>query len=765
MASLDLPPVPPAEGETFNHLKVLVSSLFSSPGSLISGAVAAFATGAICLYATSHVVFVDWLLMSVLLNIYRLSYLRFFRDASDSITTISQLKYYERHFVIGATLQSLSLGVCAALAILLTDNAAAQIASVASAIAFCAGFVARNAARPRFVTAQLLLTTAPMILAFFISDAPAFALIGVFSVLFVTSNVVQTRSVHSNLMALSRATQSEKVLTQAVKDKNRTLGIALANMSQGLAMFDDDGRLTLANDRFMALLASDGDLNVRTLPAGQLASLLVARGVLSREAARMLHNGWKTMQGENRSVRFDLKSIHDAVLDVILSPVDDGGFLMTVEDVTLARRAQAKIEHLARFDELTGLLNRHEANARLTRRCVTQEPFLVAYLDIARFKEINDRFGHELGDQVLQAVGKRLSGFVKDDGFVGRLGGDEFILVLDSRDHAHAAKLLLRVAASLEKPFHIAGRSLKAPARIGFSMFPEHGTDALVLQRSADLALYRSKVSKSVGPMLYETEMGQTAARLRDMEEDLRKALVHGGLELYYQPIIELGSKRIVSFEALMRWKHPVRGFVPPSEFIPVAESTNLIIELGEWAIQEAARSIAAWPSHISVAVNVSPIQFAQGDRLIEVVQSALSSAGISPQQLTLEVTESVLIDDTGTVRDTMIKLNALGIKCALDDFGTGYSSLGYLASFPFYCVKIDRCFVKDVEDSRGSRATVEAVCHLAQTLGILTVAEGIEEEGQGVVLTSIGVDRAQGYFYGRPAPWAEVSEKLLKAA
>ncbi|HRK23485.1 MAG TPA: EAL domain-containing protein [Beijerinckiaceae bacterium] len=753
-----------AAEESFDKVKVLVSSLFSSPASLASGAVAALATGAICLYASGEILFVYWLIAALAINLYRLAFTRFFNTAVGDITTIAMLRYYERHFVVGAMLQSLLMGTAAVIAILMTHSDAAQIASVTSAIAFSSGFVARNAARPRFVAAQLLVTVGPLTVAFFMSSMPDYNLIGLFAILFIVSNVVQTRSVHRNLVALSVATAREKELTQAVREKNRMLDIALAHMSQGLALFDEAGRLTVSNQRFLDFLSVSDAGNTHALPANQLASLLVVRGVLDRVSARALHKAWTDMQQNGGRPRFDLSLKSGHILDVILTPVEGGGFLMTSEDVTAARKAQARIEHLARFDDLTGLLNRHEANVRLSQWCDRPNSFAVAYLDICQFKEINGRFGHEAGDLTLQAVGRRLQSFVRDDGFVGRLGGDEFIVVLDVTDSAHAMRLLSRLSQSLERPIMIEGRSLKAPVKIGFSMFPDHGTTALQLQRAADLALYRAK-EKSIGPMAYLTEMGQAAARLRDMEEDLRKALVKGGLELYYQPIIDLNTKTIVSFEALMRWKHPERGFIPPSEFIPVAESTNLIVELGEWAIHEAARSIATWPRHVSVAVNVSPIQFASGERLLEVVRSALAESGIPASQLTLEVTESVLIDDSGSVRDTMIKLRDMGVKCALDDFGTGYSSLSYLASFPFYCVKIDRCFVKDIEASRASRATVEAVCHLARSLGIQTVAEGIEEAAQGDVLAQIGVNRGQGYHYGRPAPWSEASARLSQAA
>jgi diguanylate cyclase (GGDEF)-like protein len=750
--------------ESFEQVKVLVSSLFSSPGSLASGAVAALATGVICLYASGEVLFTYWVAAALAINLYRLSFCRFFQDAVPSIKTIDRLRYYEWHFVLGATLQSLLMGVAPVIAILVTDNPVAQIASVASAIAFSAGFAARNAARPRFVTAQLLFTILPLSAAFFVTDAPDYGLIGVFALLFVVSNIVQARSVHQNLVALSNSTAREKDLTEAIHEKNRTLDIALAHMSQGLAMFNDDGCMKISNQRFHDLFLVNGDIQVQSLPVRQLVSLLVVRGVIDRDAARDLHRGWCQMQEANQQVRFDLATKSDAILDIILTPVEGGGFLMTAEDVTLARRAQARIEHLARFDELTGLLNRHETNARLTQWCARSKPFTVAYLDVCRFKDVNDRFGHELGDQLLQAVGRRLQSFVKDDGFVGRLGGDEFVLVLDAETADTAQRLLNRLAVSLEKPMAISGRSIKAPVKVGYSMFPAHGMTAVALQRSADLALYRAKAKGNL-PLVYDPEMGQAAQRLLDMEEDLRKALSKGGLELFYQPILNLQTKDVVSFEALMRWKHPERGYIPPVEFIPVAESTNLIVELGEWAIHEAARAIATWPGPVSVAVNVSPIQFAQGDRLIEVVRSALAKANIAPGKLTLEVTESVLIDETGSVLQTMEKLKDMGIKCALDDFGTGYSSLSYLASFPFYCVKIDRCFVKDVESSKASKATVEAVCHLARNLGIQTVAEGIEEATQGEMLAQIGVDRGQGYHYGRPVPWHEASAKLAKAA
>jgi diguanylate cyclase (GGDEF)-like protein len=438
------------------------------------------------------------------------------------------------------------------------------------------------------------------------------------------------------------------------------------------------------------------------------------------------------------------------------------GFVGHGSDLTEKRRTEAEITRLALHDGLTGLANRERMKAALDGTLSTTgagyRANALLLLDLDRFKAVNDTLGHQTGDTLLQQVAQRLIRCIGDTGLVGRLGGDEFqVLLCGEGNRDRIADLSREVIASLSQPYFIGGSSISIGCSIGVAVAPEDGTDADTLVRGADLALYVAKADGRGLHRFYRPEMLAGAQVRKRLEDDLRLALKSDQLHVAYQPVVSTTTTRIVGFEALVRWDHPTRGAVSPAEFIPVAEECGMIEAIGEWVLRSAARDAAAWPTDIRLAVNVSPIQFAN-PALPAIITSALATSGIAPGRLELEITESVFLTDSAASDRMFAALKGVGVRLALDDFGTGYSSLGYLRSAPFDKIKIDQGFVRGaaIEGSRNA-AIIQAIVTLATALGMETTAEGVEVQDEIELVRRLGCSHIQGYVYGKPMRQADV--------
>ncbi len=422
---------------------------------------------------------------------------------------------------------------------------------------------------------------------------------------------------------------------------------------------------------------------------------------------------------------------------------------------------ERRITQLAFNDVLTGLPNRtlflehleHELRAREQGGAIA-----LLCVDLDDFKSINDTLGHPIGDELLRRLAERLSGALANC-FVARLGGDEFVIVSETRGD-NAERLAQRTLEAIEAPLTIEGHNLTPGASIGIALGPDDGADARTLLKNAELALYRAKDLGRRTFAFFEESLNQRAQERRLLEADLRVALQEGQFELHFQPLFDLKCNRIGSFEALLRWDHPVRGQISPVEFIPIAEETGLIVELGAWALREACEHAATWPEHIRVAVNVSSVQFRRPG-LAEVVMQALTASGLAPNRLELEITESIFLEESDATLKMLHSLRALGIRIALDDFGTGYSSLSYLQSFPFDKIKIDRSFIQHLLTRPGAIAIVHAITDLAHALGMETTAEGVEESDQLAELREHGCTSVQGFLFSRAIDAAGVRALL----
>jgi diguanylate cyclase (GGDEF)-like protein len=551
-----------------------------------------------------------------------------------------------------------------------------------------------------------------------------------------------------------------KLSRQHHLEKQR-LDTAINNMTQGLLMFDASQRLVVANRRYIEMSGVSTDV---VKPGCTIHALLMHRkeigsftGDVDKYCTELFH---KLAQGKIFQTILD--TAEGGSIQVLYRPLPHGGWVTTLEDITERRLAEERITHLAHYDALTDLPNRalfHEHLKRELASIAPGERLAVFYIDIDEFKSVNDTLGHLIGDELLKSVAVSLSRCGGANHFVARLGGDEFAIVQTAvKSTDDVADLATRLFDAIRSPFECLGHQVTTDASIGIALAPEHGVDLDQILKNADLAMYAAKSAGRRTYRFFQPDMDAQAKARRVLEMDLRQAIVDGSFEVYYQPAVSLKDNKIVGCEALLRWRHFERGMISPVEFIPIAEETGLINELGEWVLTTACTEAATWPDDIKLAVNVSPVQFKSGTLALKIV-AALAASGLAANRLELEITEAVLIRDDEAALAILHQLRAIGVGIALDDFGTGYSSLGYLQRFPFDKIKIDRCFVNDIAEPDGSSSIVQAIVNIAAARHMTTTAEGVETQQQLELLRALGCTEMQGYLFSPAKPAAEIRQ------
>ena len=552
---------------------------------------------------------------------------------------------------------------------------------------------------------------------------------------------------------------------ETLKSANATVDAALNNMSQGLAMFDSANRLVVCNRRYLEMYGLSPEIVRPGCTLRELLDHRVATGqffpddpeqyIANIVAAAAL--------GESFTKITDLRD--GRIIAIVNHPTANGGWVATHEDITEQKRAEQRITYAALHDPLTGLPNRSLFSEQLEealKRVRRGEQLAVLYLDVDHLKRINDTLGHPIGDKLLKGVADRLRGCIRDIDLVARLSGDEFAIIQSSLDGpSDAAALAVRIREAIHTPFNLEDHQVTVDISVGISIAPADASAFNELLKTADIALYEAKKTGRGTYCFYQAEMNERMQWRSNLDRDLQSALANGEFELFYQPVVNLEDNKVKSFEALLRWHHPTRGLVSPAEFIPLAEETGLIVPLGEWVLRAACAEAANWPDNINVAVNVSAIQVTSKN-LINVIIGAIASAGLPANRLILEITESVFLKDTLTNLATLRRLHELGVQFAMDDFGTGYSSLGYLMSFPFSKIKIDRSFIAGLPDKDESRAIVRAVADLARNLKMQVIAEGVETTVQREQVKMLGCTEMQGYLFSPPRTAAEIRRLFL---
>ncbi len=561
----------------------------------------------------------------------------------------------------------------------------------------------------------------------------------------------------------------EREHKKEMEQLNRWFNLALNNMVRGLSMFDANQRLIVCNDTYREIY----NLPKRLTKPGTPLSALVRHHV-KRETGR---DGPQELKKQRDWIKEHVAALahgktftHTQYLKsgrivlVTNRPLEDGGWVDIQEDITERRIAEQKITWLARHDPLTELSNRLHFREALEKAIHNPKSgFALHWIDLDHFKKVNDTHGHPTGDALLKKVAARLTETVREKDIVARLGGDEFaVLQKGVNSPAAAEKLAKRLLLALRETHTLLGQKVPCGASIGIALAPRDGTDAEDLLKRADLALYTAKSAGRGAYAFYTSGMEQADSARHQLEIDLRAAVDENQLELYYQPIVDFEKQTVAGFEALMRWHHPTRGLISPTDFIPIAEETGAIVEMGEWALRQACTEALQWPEPTRVTVNLSPVQFERGN-VYQAVENALSTSGLPPHRLELEITESVLLRDEANTHQILHSLRARGVRIALDDFGTAYASLSYLRSFPFDKIKIDRSFVRDLDYAKRTDcvAIINAVSGLAREMKMSTVAEGVETLDHAKTVAAAGCNELQGFFFSQPVPASEVGKVL----
>jgi diguanylate cyclase (GGDEF)-like protein/PAS domain S-box-containing protein len=567
---------------------------------------------------------------------------------------------------------------------------------------------------------------------------------------------------HGDLVGYAKITKDEtkqKADADRIAQMSRNLDIALENMSQGICLFDKDERLLLANRHYSKIFnfpegfAAVGRCYRDIVEQGFLLRIADPAAAMSRarehyeRAMKIVHAG----AGSTILQFSDGRSIQS-----IYNAIQDGGWVVTFEDISERLESEKKIAHMARHDNLTGLPNRAQFNETLEQEITLAErsggKLAVIGIDLDKFKEVNDQHGHAAGDQVLAELTRLMKDALQPSEFLARFGGDEFAAIKCFDELPEVHEFIERLERCLVGEISIGAFDVKTGASIGVAIFPADARSGEQLLANADLAMYRAKASLVTRVCFYEGAMDEAARTRRTLAQDLWTALEKQQFHLHYQVQKSVSSGRTTGYEVLLRWQHPVRGNVPPMEFIPLAEECGAILPIGEWVLREACRVAAGWNEPHKIAVNLSPVQLGHQD-MAAIVRQVLVETGLNPRRLEIEITESSIITDKERALHTLRQIKALGVSIAIDDFGTGYSSLETLRAFPFDKIKLDRSFMSEVESSQQAKAIIRAILALGQSLDVPVLAEGVETAVQLEILQKEGCDEAQGYLLGKPKP------------
>jgi diguanylate cyclase (GGDEF)-like protein len=566
---------------------------------------------------------------------------------------------------------------------------------------------------------------------------------------------------------LLRLAHMEMAQSNAALELSRQqLDAVLSNITHGVCLFDGQRRLLLCNPRYGEIYSLPPEATSVGRSLEEVVEARYAVGSMPDMSPSDFLVSRDLVVAANQPARTVTALRNGRFIAINHQPMPHGGWIATHDDITEQKQAEVSILFMARHDALTKLPNRVLFRERMEQAIAMAgrgNPFAVLCIDLDRFKHVNDTLGHPVGDGLLVAVADRLRACVREIDTIARLGGDEFAIIqLAIHQPADADALARRIIAAFRAPFDVGAHQIMSGVSIGAVAITENAISYENVMRDADIALYLAKTEGRGTVRFFEPEMDARIHERRLLELELQGAVARNEFELYYQPQVSLIANKIIGFEALLRWRHPVRGLVSPIDFIPVAEETGIIVEIGEWVLRTACFEAENWPTDISVAVNLSSVQFKKHD-LVATVQAALDASGLKPDRLELEITESIFLSHSEDTLNALHRLRAMGVKVALDDFGTGYSSLSYLQSFPFSKIKIDKSFVRDLVTNKESMSIIRAVIGLGQSLTMATIAEGVETREQLDKLRAMGCAEAQGYFFSRPRPADELPSLIVR--
>jgi diguanylate cyclase (GGDEF)-like protein len=729
----------------------LVSALFYPFASLVAGALAGVwiaATVTLLVHDVLVSVVAD---LAVLVALIRIAIGIAFVRHKWPLTT-NNYRQWEFAYALPGALFAAALGSVTLLALLRVDNEPLHLMLTTTTAAYAASIAGRNAGRPWVALSQLYLAAGPMCLGLILNEISFYQVVGyaLFFLMFGMTDI--TVSIRQTLVgALETKRQNAELAGRSLEQAN-LFDAALNNMSHGLCMFDQSGLLLVWNQKLLDILRYSGKSLLKGMPLDEVLGVVSSGG--SKFQSEPLIGAIRQSLRSKRPARSTVRLADERAISISRQKMANGNVVIVFEDVTEQAKAQDRIQQLAWTDELTGLMNRasfKELMKKLLEAAGPESRLALHLIDLDNFKSVNDTLGHPIGDELLIAVSKRISGITAGSGHVARLGGDEFVIIQPLGLHSvEIEDLAAAVIAALGEPFEILGQTIIIGASIGIALAPEHGSGGDVLFKRADMALYQAKSNGRHSAKLFEYDLDAQAQQRRSMELDIRTAVAEKQFTLAFQPIVSLETGEIVSLETLIRWRHPIRGFISPAEFIPIAEEIGLIVPIGRWVLEEACKAAKNWHTDASVAVNFSAVQFTD-KTFPQYLTGILAAVGLPASRLELEITETALLDNNMGTLEMLAQFRAIGVGVSLDDFGTGYSSLSQLRTFPFTKIKIDGSFVRDLGRDPSSLAVIRAVSNIGKILNIVVVAECVESEDQLQFLVSAGCDEVQGYLLGRP--------------
>ena len=738
----------------------MVDALYEDVRSLLLGAAAALAGSGYVAYLTRHPLLIVFPFVMFLIAAIRTVRMKRYQRVRSQVVTYDQARHWEWEYTLGANALVFTIGVWCFATFTLTTSMAAHLFCVSVALSYMVGVTGRNFANGRFVDDQIALLCTPLVLGMVMTGVWDYLILACFAMPFFGSVRNIARRLRDILLNAIIAQREVSLLA----DRFDT---ALNNMPHGLAMFDADGRLVVVNRRWFEIMPIDGDSMSSGVRAEAIVASYVDLDVLSeRDAGRMLDVIGRRGLGLSTE-QMELQA-NDRNVDLTFQPMESGGLVVAIEDITEKRRTEARLAHMAKHDALTGLPNRLLFQERLDAALAMvggDDILAVLFVDLDNFQQINDTLGHATGDAVLVEVADRLRFAVGENDVVARFGADEFVVLQNGgRNVNDVTSLATRIIESIGGIAQVDDKAIVCGASVGIALAPRDGSDSDQLLKSADMALGRAKAGGKGILHFYEEEMDRRAQERRAIEMDLRQALQNDELAVYFQPLLNLKTLAITTCEALVRWPHPVRGMVSPAEFIPVAEETGLVIELGRQVLRKACQACAGWPGEVRVAVNLSSVQFERDD-VVKLVGETLKATGLAPDRLELEITETLLLQDSSAILDVLHQLRAMGVRLSLDDFGTGYSSLSYLHKFPLHKVKIDRSFVRNITTDKKSAKLLRGVTRLGAELGLSVVVEGVETHEQLKLIDAPGVvSEVQGFILSPAIPNDQIRVMMARS-
>ena len=736
----------------------LVRSLYADPRTLIIGSSGTVLAAVLSAVLTGHPAFYACAAILLCLTLTRAADVAQFKAAGHKMCNRGDASRWEIRYTVFASVYVFVLGIWSFLTFAIPASAPVQLLAFSMTLANLIGVAGRNYGSRRLVATQLTCAGLPLLAGLVLAGNAHYAIVACVLAPFLLSFKSIADKLRATLTTAVVSAKHERLLAARLE-------AALDNMAHGLCMFERDGQLSLVNRRLPAIVGLPAWLAEPGQGIGRFLVRCQRAGLIGRAPLRSLVLAARLALRDHSEARLTARLADGRVLDLTFRTSGVTGTVVVIEDVTEQRLQEDKIRHLAHYDPLTGLPNRSLLKTHLqTLMASADQSFAILFIDLDHFKEVNDTLGHPYGDALLVEIARRLTALLGAASLIARLGGDEFVVVIpDLVDRQSLAQITARVSVSLIQPYEIDGNTIVSSASIGIAISPDDGRDPDIVIRNADLALYAAKSSGRSCARFYDSSMIEAASTRRIVEIDLREALASDQFEMFYQPIVAIGSGRITSCEALLRWRHPEKGIILPGDFIGIAEEVGLIIQIGRMVLDKACREALLWPASVSVAVKISAIHF-RGDVIVGDVAQALGKSGLDPSRLVIEVTESALMQDDAQALLTLTRLRDLGVQIALDDFGTGYSSLSYLQSFPLHKIKIDRSFVSGGRETQKDQTLLVGIARLCKELGLTVVAEGVETVEQLDGLAKMGaIDEVQGYLLARPQGTPLVRD-LIKA-